>query len=73
MPKLPAVNVSALWSRRSPVVLGLAVAACVMVAGFGLPAGAGAEPLCTDTWTGGAAGKWQELNREERAVVLGNG
>jgi RHS repeat-associated protein len=36
------------------VVLLLAFLALVLV-----PAGASAEPLCTDTWTGGSTGTWQ--------------
>src|SRR5271154_6203350 len=51
--------------RVRPVVGGLAarcVCALVLLVGiFALaPAGASAEPLCTDTWTGPAEGRWEE-------------
>jgi len=42
-----------------PTKLGLLIALSTAVLALGLaPAGASAEPLCTDTWTGPAEGEW---------------
>jgi hypothetical protein len=54
---------------RRVAAAALVVAAAAIV---GLPAGAAAEPTCTDTWTGGAGdGLWQSVGNWSTASVPG--
>lgn len=60
MQKPAALEVLCLSSWRSLVIRGLAVVVGALVVSCGVPVLASAEPVCTDTWTGPAEGKWSE-------------
>jgi RHS repeat-associated protein len=45
-------------AQRSRRVLLVALIVSLVLAGLALPAGAAAEPVCTNTWTGPAEGTW---------------
>ncbi len=48
-----------LWGYRAMTARCVGFLAALLVALAVVPAGASAEPLCTDTWTGASEGAWQ--------------